>query len=300
MARIRTIKPEFCSSADTGALSRDARLFFLQLLTEADDDGRMLWLARKLAGVLYPRDEMVGAADLNAWADECVKRGMLKIYEISGVQYLQVVNWSKHQKISHPTPSRLPACPLGDSGKSPEEIRNNTGDAQEPPDNETESLRSDLGTGNREQGEGKGEKPSSTALQSTPATNPADLNQHKAARLDQVTEDAITAFNATLGKPVGLLPAVHRTVGRDKRRKEVGRCVRLAREICQDQYGSSVITLEFWRAYFGSCADDPFKSGRTPPGKEHSNWVPTFEYLTREATMLEVFDKSGAGEADAA
>jgi hypothetical protein len=111
VARIRTIKPEFCSSADAGALSREARLFFLQLLTEADDEGRLLWLPRRLCGVLYPFDEDVGGQELEAWAGECAARRMVTLYLVDGVRYLQITNWNKHQRINRPTASKLPHPP---------------------------------------------------------------------------------------------------------------------------------------------------------------------------------------------
>jgi hypothetical protein len=41
------------------------------------------------------------------------------------LDYLRIVNWRKHQKIYHPTPSRLPARPVvarRDSGESREQL----------------------------------------------------------------------------------------------------------------------------------------------------------------------------------
>jgi len=131
MARIRTIKPDFCSSKDVGALSRDARLFFLQLLTEADDAGRMLWIPRRLTGVLYPFDDDVGASDLEHWADECERRHMVFRYTVGGVTFLAIVNWAKHQKISHATESKYPP-PESVSRTQPEETRRRSGEIPEP------------------------------------------------------------------------------------------------------------------------------------------------------------------------
>jgi hypothetical protein len=118
------------------------------------------------------------------------------------------------------------------------------------------------------------------------------LTERKAERLRQVTDDAIAAFMAKLGKPAGLLPGVSATVGREKRQGQVKRCLRVARQICEQQFGSTTITRQFWDAYFVTVDADPFKSGRQQPGKGHENWTPTFEYLTREDVMLEVFDKA--------
>jgi hypothetical protein len=112
--------------------------------------------------------------------------------------------------------------------------------------------------------------------------------------LRQVTADAIGAFNERLGKPNGLLPAISSRIGSEKRQAGVKRCLRVARQICEAQFGSPIVTRSFWEAYFVECDRDPFKSGRQPPGKGHENWTPSFEYLTRESVMLEVFDKAAA------
>lgn len=123
MARIRTIKPDFCTSKDTAALSRDARLFFVQLWTECDDEGRLLWLPKRIAGALYPYDDDVTPAKVEGWAKECAKRGMVVIHETKAGTVLQVCNWQKHQKISHPLKSKLDAAPES-SGKLPESSGN--------------------------------------------------------------------------------------------------------------------------------------------------------------------------------
>lgn len=151
MARIRTIKPEFCTSADVGALSRDARLFFLQLLTEADDAGRLLWLPRRLCGVLYPFDEDVGGGELEAWAAECQARGMVQLYTVDGVRHLAITNWDKHQRINRATPSKLPEPPeVKAQGMAGENSCTTHGGLSE--DVHRERNRE----GNREQGTGKG------------------------------------------------------------------------------------------------------------------------------------------------
>lgn len=113
-------------------------------------------------------------------------------------------------------------------------------------------------------------------------------------RLSEVTGEAVETFNAKLGKPHGLLPAVDAHVGIEKRRAQVRRCLRVARQICQQQFGDTRITAAFWRAYWAEVDRDEFKSGRQEPGRGHENWTPNFEYLTREAVMLDVFDRAKA------
>lgn len=122
-----------------------------------------------------------------------------------------------------------------------------------------------------------------------PSTAPAVA---KAERLRQVTREAIDSFNAALGKPNGLLPSVSLKVGIEKRCTQVRRCLRVARQICAELFQSDRITREFWDAYFGQCAGDEHKSGRLGGGPGHENWLPSFEYLTREEVMLGMFDKA--------
>lgn len=114
MGRIRTIKPEFCSSSHVAKLSREARLFFLVLLTEADDAGRLPYLKKKLAGTLFPYDDDVTPTMIGTWVDECVAQDMIEVYEAAGNLYLNITNFSKHQVVNRPTPSRNPHPPVID------------------------------------------------------------------------------------------------------------------------------------------------------------------------------------------
>jgi hypothetical protein len=127
MSRIRTIKPDFPASASVGRLSRDARLFIVQLWTETDDEGRLEFLPRKIAGILYPHDDDVTPADIERWAAECESEGMILRYTVSDRTYLFVTGFPRHQKINRPSPSRIPPPPdtnthgtLSESSVSPQ------------------------------------------------------------------------------------------------------------------------------------------------------------------------------------
>ena len=112
MARIRTIKPEFPQSETTGALSREARLLFILLWTIADDSGRARAASRMLASLLYPYDDDApGLIDI--WLGELERNDCIIRYQVDGSSYLQITKWLQHQKIDRPSPSRLPAPPVG-------------------------------------------------------------------------------------------------------------------------------------------------------------------------------------------
>lgn len=108
MGRIRTIKPEFPQSETVGKLSREARLLFVQLWTFVDDEGRSRAASRMLASLLYPYDDDAPSL-IDHWLDELEANGCLQRYEVDETKYLEITNWSKHQKVDHPTKSRIPA-----------------------------------------------------------------------------------------------------------------------------------------------------------------------------------------------
>jgi hypothetical protein len=110
MARIRTIKPEFPQSESMGRVSRNERLLFILLWTLCDDEGRCRASSRMLASLLFPYDDDVPNL-IEAWlvkleAEQCIVR-----YEVKGNSYLQIENWSKHQKIDRPSASKIPPPP---------------------------------------------------------------------------------------------------------------------------------------------------------------------------------------------
>jgi len=113
MARARTIKPHFMRSRSMRAVSGMARLTFIQLWLIADDAGRLTASPLSLARRLYPGDAQA-AGLLPGWLDELEGQHCIERYNVDGYDYLRIVNWRRHQKIYHPTPSRLPARPIGE------------------------------------------------------------------------------------------------------------------------------------------------------------------------------------------
>lgn len=107
MSRIRSIKPEFPQSETIGKLSRDARLLFIQLWTLADDEGRARASSRMLASLLFPYDDDAPHL-IEGWIAELEANGCVRRYDIEGSTYLEVCNWLKHQKIDHPSKSKIP------------------------------------------------------------------------------------------------------------------------------------------------------------------------------------------------
>lgn len=106
MARIRTIKPEFFTSLSIADLSPLTRLTFIGLWTHVDDAGRCIDDARLIKAAVSPLERTVSAieADLVALADQ----GRVIRYEGDGKRLIQVANWTEHQYINRPRPSKFP------------------------------------------------------------------------------------------------------------------------------------------------------------------------------------------------
>ena len=134
------MKPELFSSFTMRGVSIEARFLFVGLLTEADDCGKLMDAPKRLAGVIFPHDESVSDGDVSAWITELVDAGCIERYTAGKGHYLRFPNWSDHQRISKPTPSKFP-----DPEDYPEIPRGTQGNPGEKR----------VGTGNREQGTGK-------------------------------------------------------------------------------------------------------------------------------------------------
>lgn len=93
MARIRTIKPEFFTSADVTSMSPLARLLYIGLWGVADREGRMKWRPADFKLQILPGD----ACDIYALCQEVIDRGMVVLYG-DGLAYIP--SFLDHQSIN--------------------------------------------------------------------------------------------------------------------------------------------------------------------------------------------------------
>lgn len=124
MARIRTIKPEFWEDEIPQRLSREARLLFIATWNLADDAGRLRWSPAYLKAGAFSYDDDISQEQVSQFMSELEQCGLVVAYESRGKQpFAYVVNFNDQQKISHPTPSRLPEPPNVPRGT----LRNDSG-----------------------------------------------------------------------------------------------------------------------------------------------------------------------------
>lgn len=105
MPRIRSIKPEFWADEKLAPLAPIDRLVFLGLMSLADDAGRLIDSVRQLDGLVFPLTDDTCGPSLDALA----RLGRIRRYTSqSGQRLIQVVNWERHQKVTHPSKHVLP------------------------------------------------------------------------------------------------------------------------------------------------------------------------------------------------
>lgn len=109
MPRIRTLKPELWLSPQVMNLTHGARLLFLGLITQADDEGRGCADPRRLKAAIFGGDDCTSSS-VRAWLEEIVAQRLAVTYDGGdhGELY-EIPTWSEHQSIDRPRKSRYPS-----------------------------------------------------------------------------------------------------------------------------------------------------------------------------------------------
>lgn len=108
MARKRMIDPGIWTSEDFSNLSMLARLIWVGLISNADDEGRGKANVAYLKSQLFPYDDELSLKKIDAALKEIETSMSIEFYEVEGKKYYQLTKWSKFQTINRPTPSQIP------------------------------------------------------------------------------------------------------------------------------------------------------------------------------------------------
>ena len=110
--RIRSLKPEHTLNFKVGALSDKAYRTWIGLICYADDEGRSLYRPEELKARLFGFQPKTTLTDIHTAISELEGARLVRSYAVNGQSYLALHDWPEHQRVSHPTPSRLPAPPV--------------------------------------------------------------------------------------------------------------------------------------------------------------------------------------------
>jgi len=108
MARKRMIDPGIWTSEDFSNLSFIARLIWVGLISNADDEGRGKANVAYLKSQLFPYDDDLSLKKIEAALTEIGNSMSIQFYEVECKKYYQLTKWDKFQTINRPTPSQIP------------------------------------------------------------------------------------------------------------------------------------------------------------------------------------------------
>lgn len=108
--RKRMIHHEFFTSATLAGLELRTMLTFAGLWIYCDDFGRGEDDSTFIASIVWARRPDISRDDVESDLEALEKAGTICRYVVGGSRFLHIPSWSEHQKVSHPTPSRVPPC----------------------------------------------------------------------------------------------------------------------------------------------------------------------------------------------
>jgi hypothetical protein len=111
MARKRMISPEFWEDETLGECTRDERLLFMGLISNADDEGRGRANAKLVKANIFPYDEDISSKDIKKMMSNLASKKFIVLYSVDGQEFYWVRTFKKHQSVNRPQESKLPPPP---------------------------------------------------------------------------------------------------------------------------------------------------------------------------------------------
>lgn len=111
MARKRMIDPSFWEDEKLGSCEPIARLLFMGLISQADDEGRLKGHPSLLRSAIFPYDYDITNEIMEVWLNTLSGHRLIIRYEIDSQRYILIKNFKKHQTINKPQKSKLPDIP---------------------------------------------------------------------------------------------------------------------------------------------------------------------------------------------
>lgn len=129
MARARNLKPGFFTNDSLAEVQPLGRILFSGLWCLADREGRLEDRPKKIKAEILPYDN----CNADKLLDDLQERAFILRYTVDGVQYIQILNFTKHQNPHVREPASLIPAPVQHSagtGRAPDET--GTGPALSP------------------------------------------------------------------------------------------------------------------------------------------------------------------------
>ena len=127
MARNRTLNADFWTREDVIDCSPMSRLLLLGLGNFADDHGVQPLRPRTIRLQVFPGDDLDDQR-LRAMIEELAAHRLVRVYEVEGVEYLAIADWSLHHRVGkrarrrYPRDSALPPEPVAEPAPVPQPL----------------------------------------------------------------------------------------------------------------------------------------------------------------------------------
>lgn len=98
----RFLKESICTSETLERLTAEEERFFYRLLVQCDDYGRFDGRSSVIMGRCFPlklESGTIHVSDIERWLSALSHAGLVTLYTVNGVRYLQVSTWEKHQQV---------------------------------------------------------------------------------------------------------------------------------------------------------------------------------------------------------
>lgn len=139
-SRSRIIRPSFFINEDLGDLEPLTRLLFAGLWTIADRDGRLEDRPKRIKALILPYDDV----DADKMLRDLQNRGFIARYIVDRSSCIQIINWSKHQKVHYlEKASDIP--PYSPSTQDQDEVDLNSDQTQDELEPNSKSIQADDG-----------------------------------------------------------------------------------------------------------------------------------------------------------
>ena len=89
---------DWTDSDRVNKLSAEGERLFIRLIMKADDYGRYFADTKRLKSFLFPLTESLRESDISRWLDECQQAGVIRIYEVAGKRYLELLNFNQRMR----------------------------------------------------------------------------------------------------------------------------------------------------------------------------------------------------------
>lgn len=118
MARKRMLSPEFWTDEKLGDCTRDERLLFMGLISQADDKGRGQGNPKLVKALVFPYDDDITTNMTASMLKRLAAMKLIALYDDGhDHQYYWLPRFLKHQVINKPIPSKLPPPPTDTARK---------------------------------------------------------------------------------------------------------------------------------------------------------------------------------------